>query len=27
NQCLPHELVADIQRAVIKSINAISLIN
>ncbi|EOJ3355123.1 hypothetical protein ACSC9F_004581, partial [Escherichia coli] len=23
----PHELVADIQRAVIKSINAISLIN
>ena len=26
NQCLPHELVADIQRAVIKSINAISLI-
>ncbi|EPA1640107.1 TPA: hypothetical protein ACHJO5_003492, partial [Escherichia coli] len=25
--CLPHELVADIQRAVIKSINAISLIN
>ncbi|EPN0514036.1 hypothetical protein ACTUG8_003274, partial [Shigella sonnei] len=26
-QCLPHELVADIQRAVIKSINAISLIN
>ncbi|AHA68031.1 Hypothetical protein Asd1617_05204 [Shigella dysenteriae 1617] len=27
NQCLLHELVADIQRAVIKSINAISLIN
>ncbi|WP_252866924.1 type II toxin-antitoxin system PemK/MazF family toxin [Shigella sp. FC2531] len=27
NQCLPHELVADIQRAVIKSINTISLIN
>ncbi|MFV9132570.1 MULTISPECIES: type II toxin-antitoxin system PemK/MazF family toxin [Shigella] len=27
NQCLPHELVADIQRAVIKSINAILLIN
>lgn len=27
NQCLPREIVADIQRAIIRSINAISLIN